>query len=852
MSGVVAVPPVTYTATMSRVPGLRDLAAGLAVTAVIAALLALAAPRAVLAEHPEPEHPACEVEALGELSAEADTPLTASGRWTTEDCDSRFRSGSDASTYSFEIGEGGRVRIELASADADSFLYLMAHDGSRIADNDDGAAGLDARIERVIEPGSYLVEATTVGGRGRGPADFSLSVTRLSCDPIDLGVLGPGDDLTASGTWTLATCGSEIVAEHPAYNYTFALEQAARVRIDLVSETGDPVLSLASPVRGVIGANDDGGGAVNARIEQYLPAGPYVIEATTYRQRDLQSLIADFTLTVHLVDEEAAQQRFLLKIEESFAPEQVVAGEPVAVDYRVGNLGGGDLPEDADVVVYAVGPGIREVLRGRPASLFHAGSAYHSSPSTASATSLSTSGFGPFSLEWRWPGPSWVFVAVIAFDSEDEEIAWHGLWRNVRVVSGPTFGPVTVTVDGAEYWGAATADDEGIVTTFVASVANPAAELDGGLVARATYAAAVRALVLEGLFERPAIRSLPTTAEPAEVSLPNASSDTLLGAFTGRYLGAVNALGVAETFARGEAVSPVAVEDLTLDLAGTASAQYAHLAASWSALGQRIAEGGSLSFGEARGLQVELAYAERVLAPAIVAGEIVTAARAAERGWDDPAVGARLRALAQQRSCDVRAPLGVLEAAGGEEIAGFAGLDRELRAALPVHALAVDAALCGAAGVDAENARFLQRLGIADPALAQLDATDPGPPAEPPPTPPTPPASLRIIARLAPDGRVEHGVALASGQQILPEQRFLSSDAAPGRWHVSSEIEVAGGTLGQIRARRLADGRIEWGFRGAGGEAITPDVRFLPADPAVGRWFRTTPIEVVPAQQARE
>ena len=153
-------------------------------------------------------------------------------------------------------------------------------------------------------------------------------------------------------------------------------------------------------------------------------------------------------------------------------------------------------------------------------------------------------------------------------------------------------------------------------------------------------------------------------------------------------------------------------------------------------------------------------------------------------------------------------------------------------------------------GTDEQKQEHLP--GISDAELAQLDAPDPGPPAEPPPTPPTPPASLRIIARLAPDGRVEHGVALASGQQILPEQRFLSSDAAPGRWHVSSEIEVAGGTLGQIRARRLADGRIEWGFRGAGGEAITPDVRFLPADPAVGRWFRTTPIEVVPAQQAGE
>ena len=101
--------------------------------------------------------------------------LEASGRWTTEDCDSRFRAGSDAHTYRFQITQGGRVRIDLTSAEGDSYLYLLAEDGSRITDNDDGAANLDARVERDLAPGVYLVEATTVGGRKRGSADFTLS-----------------------------------------------------------------------------------------------------------------------------------------------------------------------------------------------------------------------------------------------------------------------------------------------------------------------------------------------------------------------------------------------------------------------------------------------------------------------------------------------------------------------------------------------------------------------------------------------------------------------------------------------------------------------------------------------------
>ncbi|MXY80246.1 MAG: hypothetical protein F4Y94_11350 [Chloroflexi bacterium] len=399
---------------------MRFLAMACAIVALVVAAFALDGSRSVLAQ----EGPDCAVNDLGVLGAEPGSALLADGRWTTEDCDSRFRVGSDAHTYRFEIAEAGRIRIELASVGADTYLYLLAEDGSRITDNDDGAAGLDARIELVLEPGSYLVEATTVGGRGRGPADFSLSIERLSCDVIDLGPLVPGADLTASGIWTIDTCGSRIVAAHPAYNYTFVLPEPGRVRIDLRSENGDPVLSLASPTLGVIGANDDGGDGRDARIEQYLPAGPYAIEATTYLRRDLQPLDAEFTLDVRLVDETAAQQAFLLKIEEILAPGEVIAGQPFRVDYRVGNIGGGELPEGARLLVYVVGP--QRVFDRTPTieaapGAWPPGGSYHSGPATATATSAAIRAVTPLAVAFGEPGPAWLFTAVLSFDGLDED-----------------------------------------------------------------------------------------------------------------------------------------------------------------------------------------------------------------------------------------------------------------------------------------------------------------------------------------------------------------------------------------------------------------------------------------------
>ena len=49
----------------------------------------------------------------------------------------------------------------------------------------------------------------------------------------------------------------------------------------------------------------------------------------------------------------------------------------------------------------------------------------------------------------------------------------------------------------------------------------------------------------------------------------------------------------------GEAISPVSVEELMLGAAQTASARYASLAASWTALQERIEGGEALSFVEA-------------------------------------------------------------------------------------------------------------------------------------------------------------------------------------------------------------------------------------------------------------
>ena len=105
--------------------------------------------------------------------------------------------------------------------------------------------------------------------------------------------------------------------------------------------------------------------------------------------------------------------------------------------------------------------------------------------------------------------------------------------------------------------------------------------------------------------------------------------------------------------------------------------------------------------------------------------------------------------------------------------------------------------------------------------------------------------SGRIVARRLADGRAEFGwQPVGGGERVLPQQRYFPTDATVGRWLRSSPIEVDGVEIGRINARLLADGRIEFAFTAMGGERILPQSRYFPVGAGVGRWLRSTVVEL--------
>lgn len=802
------------------------------------------------------EDPACAATSLGQLADPA-TVLQASGSWSGQDCQSGFRPDSDARHFEFEVVTGGRVRIELTSATADPYLYLLTADGTRIADDDDGGRLLDARIERDLDPGIYRVEATTTGGRRRGAADFSLTIGFVEgCQIAPLGELTPGTTLTASGSWSHETCGSRIVVAHPAHNYLFQLPQPGRVRIDLSSPNGDPVLSLATVEGAVIGANDDGGPGRSSRIEQHLPAGGYIIEATTYSRRGLQPLASDFDLTVALIDELERQGRGNAKLEAMIVPDRVVAGEPFLVHYRVGNLGGGDLHEFARrVQIQGYGASFRRQALHRLGvtdSNWLVGSSYHTDEIVASSDSTTLEGLEPLEMTLEGAGRSWVLIAVFMLDEEGNDVGLHTLWKHVEVISGATFDPLRVSIDGQFFEVGASADDDGAVTTEVVRLADRDDQVGSPHRSQAVYAAGVRSLLLDGIFERDSIIRLEelragagTGIATGQVGGSGPTSSAARAAFAADYLSALTQSGLAGSSAAGVMIDPARVEDLLIANAENAAQKYASFASDWRSLESRLALGGAISYSEALALHSQLRFAESVLAAQLEAGELVRAARADEDGWDG-AVARRLSRFAREAFCGVadRRLGSALQLAGGVDLERSLALDAELRLALPAFGTATDRALCAVSEIDDANDRLFENLGLAAFESVLLPGyrfaptvADEGPR----------PHLLRIVARLHSDGRIEHAVELANGRRILPQRRFLGADSQPGIEHSSSDVQLLGQAIGTIRSHRDSAGQVLFSFLASDGTRLVPDVRILPTDASVGAWLRSSQIEVPPA-----
>lgn len=87
--------------------------------------------------------------------------------------------GGFARDYLVELAKGDQVTIDLTSDNFDSMVMLIAEDGAKVAENDDGPDGTTNSLlfSRIAEGGKYIVRVRAYGDTSGGK--FTLKLTRL-------------------------------------------------------------------------------------------------------------------------------------------------------------------------------------------------------------------------------------------------------------------------------------------------------------------------------------------------------------------------------------------------------------------------------------------------------------------------------------------------------------------------------------------------------------------------------------------------------------------------------------------------------------------------------------------------
>ena len=217
---------------------------------------------------------------LGFIAAPDPSPIAfgqpIAGTLTPTSARSVARTGSYADRYGFALSIPTVVQIDLSSGDFDAYLYLLDGSGRIVRRDNNSGAAVDSRIVVILNPGVYIVEATT--SRSVTTGAYSLRVVATpSLQPISIG------EAPLSGTLTLS---SDRAVDRPgsyADRYQLVLPARASVGIHFHSADFGPYMHLLDAFGRVIRISDDAAGVSDAsRIEAVLDAGVYLIQSTTF------------------------------------------------------------------------------------------------------------------------------------------------------------------------------------------------------------------------------------------------------------------------------------------------------------------------------------------------------------------------------------------------------------------------------------------------------------------------------------------------------------------------------------------------------------------------------------------
>jgi len=269
-------------------------------TSVAVGVFAFAMPAVAQTREPAPAEAATEASepATPPAPCPASSPAIALGQTVRGSlADSDLPNGARRmDCYRLRLRAGESFQADMTSDAFDSTLEVLAPGGAgeALKRNDDvGGGSLNSRLRfTAAQAGDYLLRAQSFDDN---KGDYSLAVVRRTPAPPPVPVpLTEGRDLAGS----FKENGPENEDDHPYALYAIEGRAGQRVRIDIVGEGFDPVVTLTreggTGSRPFSASNDDGGDELNARLWAVLPeTGRYRLEA-----RSLDKKLGSYRLTL--------------------------------------------------------------------------------------------------------------------------------------------------------------------------------------------------------------------------------------------------------------------------------------------------------------------------------------------------------------------------------------------------------------------------------------------------------------------------------------------------------------------------------------------------------------------------
>ena len=197
----------------------------------------------------------------------------------TED-DGKSANGVPADAWRFEGRAGQRIRIDMISADFDTYLELFDGAGNSLATDDDGGPeGMNSRLIHTLPAdGSYVIEARAFSS---ATGAYSLSLAEMeperAPEPLAFGTTLEGE---------IGEGDSRDAEDRGFDGYSFSGRQGQRIQAIMRSGDFDTVLRIgrAGGEFSALASDDDGlGEGTDSRLNYTLPEdGDYVLRASAY------------------------------------------------------------------------------------------------------------------------------------------------------------------------------------------------------------------------------------------------------------------------------------------------------------------------------------------------------------------------------------------------------------------------------------------------------------------------------------------------------------------------------------------------------------------------------------------